>query len=138
MIARLHQFVLQFLTKNFLVFFVIGVLAASFDYLLYLQLLGYGVPMLLAKISSSALAVILNYTLNSQFNFGGGHKMNAKHMVAYGTLYAGLILIHALFNEGFYLLFNNIDFAVFCALALSAGLNYLAVKKFFTYYRTTI
>lgn len=137
MITKLYQFALQFLTKHFLIFFIIGVTAATLDYVLYIQFLSYGLPMLVAKILSSVLAVFLNYILNSRFNFGGSHTMSLKSTLAYGTLYAGLIFLHALFNEGFYLLFRNINLAVFCALVLSAGLNYLAVKKFFAHYHTT-
>lgn len=123
-----------FLSKSFLIFFMIGVTAAALDYFLYLHLLSYGLPMLLAKVTSSATAVVLNYLLNSQFNFGGGHPVTLKHMTSYGMLYAGLIVVHALFNQGFFLLLQNVQLAVLSALGVSMVVNYLAVKKYFTYY----
>lgn len=132
----LHTLLRLFLSKSFIIFFCIGLLCASLDYVTYLYLLSYDLPMLVAKISSSVVAVILNYTLNSRFNFGGNHKVNLKHMALYGTLYAVLIVIHALFNQGFYFVLNNIHLAVLGALGVSMVVNYLTVKKFFTYYHS--
>ncbi len=124
----------NFFTKSFFIFFGIGLLAASLDYFLYIQFLGHGFPMMVAKLSSSALAVILNYLLNSQFNFGGKHKIDLEHMIVYGMLYSVLIFIHALFNQGFYLLLQNVHLAVLGALGISTIINFLTVKKFFSYY----
>ena len=125
-----------FLTKSFFIFLGIGLLCASIDYVVYLQLLSRDLPMLVAKISSSVLAVLFNYLLNSRFNFGGSHKTSLKRMALYGTLYAVLIVIHALFNQGFYFVLNNIHLAVLGALGVSVVVNYLIVKKFFKYYQT--
>jgi len=128
-------FTLNFFTKNFATFFCIGVTTALFDYLLYIFLLSHDWPMLLAKSLASAIAVVFNYLLNSKFNFGKVHTMSLKHLGYYGILYVFLILIHTLFNQGLFIVLNNVNIAVFGALCISTFVNYIGVKKFFNHFR---
>jgi len=125
----------NFFTKNFATFFCIGVTTALFDYLLYVFLLSHAWPMILAKSLASAIAVVFNYLLNSKFNFGKVHTMSLKHLGYYGILYAFLIIIHTLFNQGLFILLNNVNIAVFGALCISTFVNYIGVKKFFNHFR---
>lgn len=131
----LHSIVAPFLTKNFAIFFCIGVTTALFDYLLYLFLLSFGWPMLLAKSSASAVAVVFNYLLNSRLNFNKTHTMSLTHLGYYGLLYVLLIIVHTLCNQGLFILLKDVNIAVFGALCISTFVNYLGVKKFFSHFR---
>lgn len=131
----LQALVSPFLSKNFAIFFCIGLTTALFDYALYVFFLSQAWPMILAKPFASALAVIFNYLLNSQLNFSQIHTMSLKHLGYYGILYTFLIIIHTLFNQGLFILSNNVNIAVFGALCISTFVNYLGVKKFFIHFR---
>jgi putative flippase GtrA len=132
---NLQKLTTIFLTKNFAIFFCIGLTTALFDYLLYVFLLSHAWPMLLAKSFASAVAVVFNYLLNSKLNFSQIHTMSLKYLGYYGILYVFLIIIHTLFNQGLFILSNNVNIAVFGALCISTFVNYLGVKKFFIHFR---
>lgn len=131
----LKVFTTNFFTKNFAIFFCIGITTALFDYLLYVFFLSLDWPMLIAKPLASAIAVLFNYLLNSKLNFGKTHKMSLSHLGYYGILYLILIIIHTLINQGLFILLNNVNIAVFGALCISTFVNYLGVRKFFTHFR---
>lgn len=135
MYKALHTLIRHFLTKNFIVFFLIGITTASFDYALYIFFLEQSWPMLAAKSFASAIAVLFNYLLNARLNFGQAHTMSLKHLGYYGILYVFLIIIHTLFNQGLFILLNNVNIAVFGALCISTFVNYLSVKRFFSHFR---
>lgn len=125
----------HFFTKNFVVFFCIGVTTAFFDYLLYIFFLSQAWPMMPAKSLASAIAVVFNYLLNSRLNFGKLHSISLKHLFYYGIMYVFLIIIHTLFNQGLFILLNNVNIAVFGALCISTFVNYLGARKFFTHFQ---
>ncbi len=135
MLTRLKTLLLHLCTKNFVLFFCIGVTTALLDYAIYVFLLSHTWPMLLAKPFASALAVVFNYLLNAQFNFGRAHSMSLKHLSFYGLLYVVLILIHTFINQGLFIFLNNVTIAVFGALCVSTFVNYVGVKKFFDRFR---
>lgn len=130
-----EKIISTYLTKNFLTFFCIGVSTAFFDYLLYLSFLSLDWNMLMAKPLASAIAVIFNYLLNSKFNFGRTHQISMRHLFYYGLLYILLIIIHTIFNQGLFILLNDVNIAVFGALCISTFVNYFGVKKFFNHFQ---
>lgn len=122
--------------KSFYVFFIIGLLSFTVDYVLYIIFLGLSINMNLAKGTSSSIGVAVNYSLNSRYNFGGQNKMSAYHFGLYLCMYFVLILIHVLMNRAFFLAVGNEHVAVLMAISVSVFINYLCVKTFFS--RTSI
>ncbi len=86
-----------------------------------------------SKGVSSAIAVVFNYIFNSRFNFGGKNSMKFKDLFVYMGIYGILIGIHVIINRGFYLVIQEEHVAVFLAMCISVFINYVSVKKFFTY-----
>jgi putative flippase GtrA len=119
--------------KEFVTYLMIGSCTFLLDYFLYLFLLKHGVSMNVSKGLSSFIAVIFNYILNSRFNFGGKNTMNLKDVFLYMSIYAFLILIHVIINRGFYLVVKEEHLAVFLAMCISLFINYLSIRKFFSY-----
>lgn len=123
----------QSISRDFRVYLVIGVCTFLLDYFLYLFFLRYGISMNLSKGTSSAIAVVFNYILNSRFNFGGKNAMNFKDLLMYMIIYSVLIVIHVIINRGFYQVTQEEHIAVFLAMCVSVFINYLSIRKFFAY-----
>lgn len=117
--------------KNFQSFVIFGTVTFAFDYAFYLLFFKVGIETDIAKFSSSFLAVVLNYFLNSRYNFAKEYKMKAIFLIPYLGIYSVLIFVHTAINRFFLNFFHNLHLSVVLAMSISVFLNYFSVKYFF-------
>jgi putative flippase GtrA len=113
----------------FKLFIIIGLICTGIDYVFYKFFLNF-IEINKAKFASTIFAVIINYCLNSKFNFEQLICFNFKTAVRYILLYLLLIQIHVAINEKFYYLYNNIEVAFIFAMSCSVFINYFSVLLF--------
>lgn len=118
------------MSKNLLIFILIGVFCVLIDYSIYKLLIEFDFNITFSKIASSIVSVLVNYILNSKYNFQN-KKFGFIYAFFYCLVYAVLILFNALFNYVSFMILNNLNYAFIVATLLSTFLNYFSVKLFF-------
>lgn len=116
---------------SFTRFVIFGFITFAFDYFLYIFFLHINAPMNFSKASSSFIAVLFNYFLNSSFNFGKTHSISTRNTFQYLLLYSVLIYIHVIINGLLYKIFLNEHTAVLFAMSIAVFMNYFSVRWFF-------
>ena len=122
---------LKAIKSNFFIFMFIGVFTFTIDYLLYLRFLFLDIDFNIAKFSSSSIAVVLSYYLNSKFNFGKNNLISLYRIIIYCAIYTILILLHVFINNLFVSLCSNIHIAVFLSMGISFVVNFLVINFYF-------
>jgi len=122
-----------FFTRNFLLFLIFGTSTFLLDYILYFYFLDQGFSLNTAKASSSFVAVLFNYLLNSKYNFNAQIVFSLRYIFLYLCIYGILILLHVIINSSLFTLLQNAKIAVLLAMSASVVINYLCIKTFFAY-----
>jgi len=85
---------LQVLVKQFLLYAVMGIIAFSVDYLVYLLLIFTGVYYIIAALIAGTLSALTNFLLNKKITF----KNNEKKIVLQVLLFITIVLISLALN----------------------------------------
>lgn len=113
-------------------FLLVGGTAALVDLAIYLLLLVVGLPVPIAKATSSALASIAAYFGNKHFTYQRKAK-NAGSIILFCILYSLTLLLNVLLNDAMLAILrmptaHEVAIAWTVATAASAAVNFLGTK----------
>jgi len=129
---RFVKYIIRKFKSNILYFskFVtIGVFAAIIDYFCYLSFYSAEVSLDIAKFLAASIGLLVSYHLNFSFNFGKHNKKTSISILKYAGLYSVLNLFNVGYNRIVFDLTDSIHISFLIAGIISAGVNYIVVKK---------